>query len=70
MAAPTVLEALDAARTERFKTSEGDRTSRRGMAIQNERGAMSLAKRRREEGREEGREEAPRVRLAGSIEAL
>jgi predicted transposase/invertase (TIGR01784 family) len=55
---PPVLEALEAARTARFTTSEWDAYIRAGMAIQNERGALSLAHR---EGREQGREEALRL---------
>ena len=48
---PPVLEALEAARTARFTTSEWDAYIAAGMAIQNERGALSLAHR---EGREQG----------------
>jgi len=52
LAHPPVLEALEAARTARFTTAEWDAYIAAGMAIQNERGALSLAHR---EGREEGR---------------
>ncbi len=48
---PPVLEALEAARTAGFTTAEWDAYIRAGMAIQNERGALSLA---HKEGREEG----------------
>jgi predicted transposase/invertase (TIGR01784 family) len=51
LAHPPVLEALEATRTARFTTSEWDSYIAAGMAIQNERGALSLAHR---EGREEG----------------
>jgi len=46
-----VLEALEAARTARFTTAEWDAYIAAGMAIQDERGALSLA---RQEGRKEG----------------
>jgi hypothetical protein len=49
-----VLEALEAARTARFTTAEWDAYIAAGMAIQNARGALSLAHR---EGYEEGREQ-------------
>jgi len=48
---PPVLEALEAARTARFTTAEWDAYIRAGMAIQNERGALSLA---HKEGEEKG----------------
>ena len=48
---PPVLEALEAARTAGFTTAEWDAYIRAGMAIQNERGALSMA---HKEGREEG----------------
>jgi hypothetical protein len=51
LAHPPVLEALEAARTARFTTSEWDSYIAAGMAIQNERGALSLAQR---EGLEKG----------------
>jgi len=53
LAHPPVLEALEAARTARFTTSEWDAYIAAGMAIQNERGALSLSRR---EGYEEGEE--------------
>jgi predicted transposase/invertase (TIGR01784 family) len=56
---PPVLEALEAARTARFTTVEWDAYIAAGMAIQNERGALSLAHR---EGEEQG--------LRQGIEAL
>jgi predicted transposase/invertase (TIGR01784 family) len=58
LAHPPVLEALEAARTARFTTAEWDAYIAAGMAIQNERGALSLARREGEEtGLERGREE-------------
>ncbi|HSN98316.1 MAG TPA: Rpn family recombination-promoting nuclease/putative transposase [Candidatus Nanopelagicales bacterium] len=48
---PPVLEALEAARTARFTSEEWDAYIAAGMAIQNERGALSVA---RSEGRGEG----------------
>jgi predicted transposase/invertase (TIGR01784 family) len=67
LAHPPVLEALEAARTARFTTAEWDAYIRAGMAIQNERGALSLA---RKEGRREGREEGRKDGLRVAIEAL
>ncbi len=46
-----LVEALEAARTARFTTAEWDAYIAAGMAIQDERGALSLA---RQEGRKEG----------------
>ena len=54
LAYPPMIEALEAARTARFTTAEWDAYIAAGMAIQNERGALSLA---RKEGQEEGRKE-------------
>ena len=54
LAYPPMIEALEAARTARFTTVEWDAYIAAGMAIQNERGALSLA---RKEGQEEGRKE-------------
>jgi len=48
---PPLLDALEGARTARFTREEWDAYIAAGMAIQNERGALSLARR---EGREEG----------------
>ncbi|TMQ15542.1 MAG: Rpn family recombination-promoting nuclease/putative transposase [Deltaproteobacteria bacterium] len=64
---PPMLEALEAARTARFTTAEWDAYIRAGMAIQNERGALSLA---RKEGREEGREEGLRMGIESLCDAL
>jgi hypothetical protein len=50
---PPIVEALDAARTATFTMDEWDGYIRAGMAIQNERGMLSLAKK---EGLGEGRE--------------
>jgi predicted transposase/invertase (TIGR01784 family) len=58
---PPVLDALEGARTARFSREEWDAYIAAGMAIQNERGALSLA---RNQGRDEGRaEEAARAVL-------
>ena len=48
---PPLLDALEGARTARFNREEWDAYIAAGMAIQNERGALSLARR---EGRAEG----------------
>lgn len=62
---PPVLDALEGARTARFSREEWDAYIAAGMAIQNERGALSLARSEgRDEGRDEGRvEEAARAVL-------
>jgi predicted transposase/invertase (TIGR01784 family) len=68
---PPVLEALEAARTARFTTSEWDAYIAAGMAIQNERGALSLAHREgKEKGLEEGLEKGLEKGLRMAIEAL
>jgi len=55
------IDALDAARTAGFTTSEWEAYILAGIAIQNERGALSVAEKRGEQrGREEGREEGLR----------
>lgn len=68
------VDALDAARTAGFTDEEWDAYIRAGMAIQDERGALSLAVRQghdeglvkgRKEGREEGLRAALRLVLAG-----
>jgi predicted transposase/invertase (TIGR01784 family) len=59
---PPLLDALEGARTARFSREEWDAYIAAGMAIQNERGALSVAHR---EGRTEGRtEEAAQAVLA------
>jgi predicted transposase/invertase (TIGR01784 family) len=61
LAHPAVLQALEAARTARFTTAEWDAYIAAGMAIQNERGALSVAHREgKEEGLREGKEEGLR----------
>ena len=50
---PPILDALEGARTARFNREEWDAYIAASMAIQNERGALSLA---RKEGRKEGEE--------------
>jgi len=72
---PPVLEALEAARTAHFSAAEWDAYIAAGMAIQNERGALSLARREgreegRQAGREEGREEGLREGLRQAIRDL
>jgi predicted transposase/invertase (TIGR01784 family) len=80
---PPLREALEAARTARFTTAEWDAYIAAGMAIQNERGALSLAHREgyeageekgiergREQGRKEGREQGREQGLRLGIEAL
>jgi predicted transposase/invertase (TIGR01784 family) len=58
---PPVLDALEGARVARFTREEWDAYIAAGMAIQNERGALAVARR---EGRDEGRaEEAARALL-------
>jgi predicted transposase/invertase (TIGR01784 family) len=62
---PQLLDALDGARTARFNRQEWDAYIAAGMAIQNERGALAIA---RGEGRDEGKLEARRdtlLRLLG-----
>ncbi|HZF51140.1 MAG TPA: Rpn family recombination-promoting nuclease/putative transposase [Polyangiaceae bacterium] len=48
LSSPPFLEALDAARTAGFTTEEWDAYIRAGMAIQDERGALSLAEKQGE----------------------
>jgi predicted transposase/invertase (TIGR01784 family) len=63
---PPLLDALEGARTARFNREEWDAYIAAGMAIQNERGALSLARREgRDEGRDEGRKEG---RKEGRVE--
>jgi hypothetical protein len=52
---PPLLDALEGARTARFNRQEWDAYIAAGMAIQNERGALSMASR---EGETKGRIEA------------
>jgi predicted transposase/invertase (TIGR01784 family) len=54
---PSLLDALEGARTARFNREKWDAYIAASMAIQNERGALSLARR---EGRDEGKIEAKR----------
>lgn len=63
LAHPPVLEALEAARTARFTTSEWDAYIAAGMAIQNERGALSLA-------HKEGEEKGLRLGIEGLCDAF
>lgn len=64
---PALSEAFEAARTATFTKEEWDDYIRAGMAIQNERGMLSLA---RKEGREEGREEGRKEGLRNGIRDL
>ena len=69
---PPIVEALDAARTAAFTVDEWDAYIRAGMAIQNERGLLSLAekqghKRGHKEGRKEGLDEGLRKGLLQAI---
>ena len=65
------VDALDAARTAGFTVEEWDAYILAGIAIQNERGALAVAKRHgREEGREEGRKEARIEGLRQTVEVL
>lgn len=64
---PPLVEALEAARTARFSTDEWDAYIAAGMAIQDERGAMSLAHRK---GLEKGLEEGLRTAIADLCEVL
>jgi predicted transposase/invertase (TIGR01784 family) len=63
LAHPPVLQALEAARTARFTAAEWDAYIAAGMAIQNERGALSLAQR-------EGREDGLRIGIEALCDAL
>jgi predicted transposase/invertase (TIGR01784 family) len=64
---PPVRQALEAARTARFTTAEWDAYIAAGMAIQNERGALSLA---HKQGIEQGIEQGEGSGLRLGIEAL
>lgn len=64
---PALVEAFEAARTATFTKDEWDDYIRAGMAIQNERGMLSLA---RKEGREEGRAEGLRQAIRDICELL
>lgn len=68
---PPVRQALEAARTATFTTAEWDAYIAAGMAIQNERGALSLAhKQGVEQGIERGIEQGEGSGLRLGIEAL
>lgn len=69
---PPIVEALDAARTASFTVDEWDAYIRAGMAIQNERGMLSVAEREGEKrghkrGLDEGLEKGRRLELCQSI---
>jgi predicted transposase/invertase (TIGR01784 family) len=67
LAAPPYVHALEAARTAGFSEEEWDAYLRAGMAIQDERGALSLA---RKEGRNEGIEEGSRRGIEAICQVL
>ncbi|XXY44294.1 Rpn family recombination-promoting nuclease/putative transposase [Sorangium sp. So ce269] len=67
LAQPPYVDALEAARTAGFSEGEWDAYIRAGMAIQDERGALSLA---RMEGREEGREDGLRQGIEAVCQVL
>lgn len=62
---PPIVEALDAARTASFTVDEWDAYIRAGMAIQNERGLLSIAE---EEGRKRGLDEGLKKGLEKGLE--
>jgi predicted transposase/invertase (TIGR01784 family) len=65
------VDALEAARAAGFTEEEWDAYIRAGMAIQDERGALSLARKQgREEGRQEGRQEGLQAMRAALYELL
>ncbi len=73
---PPIVEALDAARTAAFTRAEWDEYIRAGMAIQNERGMLSLARKQGidegrkqgiDEGRKQGIDEGRKQELVRSI---
>jgi predicted transposase/invertase (TIGR01784 family) len=71
LAEPPFIEALEAARTAGFTATEWDAYILAGIAIQNERGALAVARKQgREEGREEGREQGLRDGIRRGVEAL
>jgi predicted transposase/invertase (TIGR01784 family) len=68
---PPLLDALEGARTARFNRQEWDAYIVASMAIQNERGALSLARREgRDEGRTEGRTEGETAASARAVLAV
>jgi predicted transposase/invertase (TIGR01784 family) len=64
---PPLVGALEAARTARFTKEEWDAYIAAGMALQNERGALTMAHR---EGYEQGEEDGEKKGLRMGIEAL
>ncbi|WP_437570367.1 Rpn family recombination-promoting nuclease/putative transposase [Sorangium sp. So ce542] len=67
LAQPPYVDALEAARTAGFTEEEWEAYLRAGMALQDERGALSLA---RTEGRREGQEEGLRQGIEALCEVL
>jgi predicted transposase/invertase (TIGR01784 family) len=65
------VDALDAARTAGFTEEDWDRYIRAGMAIQDERGALSLAEKQGEErGERRGQKEGARRAMASAVLAV
>ena len=65
---PPLLDALEGARTARFNREEWDAYIAAGMAIQNELGALSLARKQgRDQGRDEGRTEGEAAARARDV---
>lgn len=68
---PPLVEALEAARTARFSADEWDAYTAAGMAMQDERGALSLAHRKGiEQGIEQGRAQELRTSITDLCELL
>jgi predicted transposase/invertase (TIGR01784 family) len=68
---PPLVEALEAARTARFTKEEWDAYIAAGMALQNERGALTMAHREGyEQGEEDGEKRGEEKGLRMGIEAL
>jgi predicted transposase/invertase (TIGR01784 family) len=71
LAEPPFTDAFNAARTAGFTAAEWDAYILAGIAIQNERGALSVAEKRgRQEGLQEGRQEGRQEGLRQGVEAL
>ena len=64
---PSILDALEGARTARFNREEWDAYIAASMAIQNERGALAFARR---EGRDEGKLEGELKARRDTLERL
>jgi predicted transposase/invertase (TIGR01784 family) len=64
---PSIVEALEAARTARFTVAEWDAYIAAGMAIRSELGALALAE---DQGKREGKREGLREGLCGAVRDL